>query len=122
PAQNNGPLTISSSISYLNDSSSSETQDLNNNNITYPNIHTYGTNESFQNAFIDQSFLLPPSSFVHEGLIQNDELDLSRNATLSFINHLIDSSSFEITDNNNNTPLSVHPYETTEIFQNTFID
>ncbi|CAG8614159.1 4414_t:CDS:2 [Dentiscutata erythropus] len=111
PAQSNDPLTIPSTISYLNDSSSSETPDLHNN----------GTNESFQNTSIDQSFMLSSSHFVHEGLMQNDELDLSRNATLSFINHLIDSSSFEITDNNN-TPLSVRPYETTEIFQNMFID
>ncbi|CAG8575617.1 35195_t:CDS:1 [Gigaspora margarita] len=132
--QNDDPLTISpsqnaipTSIIHLNDSSPLEISDHYNNIITSPNINNYGTNESIQKAFIDQ-YLYPSSPFIHEGSMQNyDHLttDLFPNVTSSFINHSNDSSSFETTDSNNNviiTPVNVHPYEATEVFQNMFTD
>ncbi|KAF0483901.1 hypothetical protein F8M41_023183 [Gigaspora margarita] len=134
--QNNDPLNISpsqnaipTSIIYLNDSSSLETSDPYNNIITFPNIDNYGTNEAFQNAFIDQSFLHPSSPFIHEESMQNYDhlnIDLFPNVTSSFINHSNGSSSLEATNSNNNMvitiPVNVHPYRTTEVFQNMFAD
>ncbi|CAG8511746.1 11039_t:CDS:1 [Dentiscutata heterogama] len=122
PTQNNDSLTISpsqnvttSSISYSNDSSSLEIPyPYNSNIINSPNIYTYETNDTF----IDQSFLLPSSSSVYEGSMQNNNpsINLSQNITSSFTNHSNDSSS------SNTTHLNVHPYGTTEVFQNTFVD
>ncbi|KAF0483900.1 hypothetical protein F8M41_023182 [Gigaspora margarita] len=124
PSQN----AIPTSIIYLNDFSFLETSDSNNNTIS-PNIDNYGINEAFQNAFIDQSFLHPSFPFIHEGSMQNYDhltIDLFPNVTSSFINHSNDSSSFETTDSNNNiiitTPVNVHPYGVTEVFQNMFTD
>ncbi|CAG8450558.1 17085_t:CDS:1, partial [Dentiscutata erythropus] len=112
PVQNNNPLIInpytSLFISYSNNFFSLETPNPYNNTITSPNIYAYGTNE--------QSFLLSSSSFVHEGSIQNNNpltTDLSQST-----NNSNDSFSFETT----NFFLNVHPYETTEVFQNMFID
>ncbi|KAF0483902.1 hypothetical protein F8M41_023184 [Gigaspora margarita] len=134
-AQNDDPLTISpsqnaipTSIIYLNDSSSLETSDS-YNIIISPNIDNYGTNEAFQNAFIDQSFLHPYSTFIHEGSMQNyDNLTIDQfpKVTSFFINHSNDSSSFKTTDSNNNNiitdPVNVILYGTTEVFQNMFTD
>ncbi|CAG8761454.1 32918_t:CDS:2, partial [Gigaspora margarita] len=106
--QNNGPLNISpsqnaipTSIIYLNDSSSLETSDLYNNIITFPNIDNYGTNEAFQNAFIDQSFLHPSSPFIHEESMQNnDHLNIDLFSNINYPN-TIPPCSLRIMQNNN---------------------
>ncbi|CAG8614770.1 6385_t:CDS:2 [Gigaspora margarita] len=132
-AQNDDPLTISpsqnttpTSIIYLNDSSYLEFSDPYNNIITSPNIDNYGTNEAFQNAFIDQSFLHPffssnqsflPSffPFIHEELTQNNDpsiINPYQNIILSSTSHLEGSSSAQ-------TPFNIHLHRVSEIFPNT---
>ncbi|CAG8504298.1 26144_t:CDS:1 [Gigaspora margarita] len=70
PTQNNDSFMINpyqnvtqSIINYSNDSSSLETPDPYNNIIISPNIYAYGTNE--------QLFLIPSTSFIYEGSLQN---------------------------------------------------
>ncbi|KAF0483898.1 hypothetical protein F8M41_023180 [Gigaspora margarita] len=132
-AQNYDPLAINSSqnatpssIIYLNDSLSLETSDPYNNNIISPNIDNYGTNEAFQNAFIDQSFLHPSSPsdlsflpsifpFVHKELTQNNNpliINPYKNIILPSTSHLEGSSSAQ-------TPFNIHLHRVSEIFPNT---
>ncbi|CAG8825748.1 35233_t:CDS:1 [Gigaspora margarita] len=99
PTQNNDSFIINayqnvtqSIINHSNDTSSFETPDPYNNFIISPNNYVYGTNE--------QLFLLPSTSFVHEGSLQNNDsltIDLSQNTI-----YLNDSSFFETTNPYNN--------------------
>ncbi|KAF0515232.1 hypothetical protein F8M41_017350 [Gigaspora margarita] len=99
PTQNNDSFIINpyqnvtqSIINHSNDTSSLETPDTYNNFIISPNNYVYRTNE--------QLFLLPSTSFVHEGSLQNNEslpIDLSQNTI-----YPNDSSFFETTNPYNN--------------------